>query len=402
MTSDLVSKYQQDVEQTVERLGRQVGRPRAMTDFEQLFTRGWRVREVAEAEAPTVGVLCNFAPEELILAAGAVPLRLDLGHGSCAEAGGGAIGSDVCPTVRALVGARNGGVPFHGEVDLLVVPTACDAKKKLVQLLDGETHLMELPVTKDGPGARERWTEQVWLLARRLERLCGRRIRRRALRASVDLLNRRTTLYRRLLELRWARPGLLSGRDTMLVAQASFIADPRWWVERTEALLTELEGATAEQQEAESIPLLLSGSPVIFPDFGLLHLLEEAGASVVADETCAGTQRLYNPAVLDEASVKGMVRAVADKALLPCTCPCLVGGEDRINRVLELYRRSGARGVVLHTLRLCQLYEMDQRHLTAALREGGIPCLQVSTDAGSDNTGPLRTRVEAFLEMLDF
>ena len=401
MTAALLSEYQRSVEQTLARLARQPGRPEAMAPFERLFAQGWRAEEVAGSGRPVVGVLCNFAPEELILAAGAIPLRLDSGHGGCAEAGARITGAEVCPTVRALVGARHRAFPLHGDVDLLVVPAACDAKKKLVQIIDGPTHLMELPATKDGLGASERWYEQVWALTRRLEKLCGGRIRRKALRASVELLNRRTQLYRRLLELRWARPGLLSGGDTMLVAQASFIADPAWWVEQVEALLVELADAAAVKRQGTT-PLLISGAPLIFPSFGLLHLLEEAGAEVVADETCAGTQRLYNPAVLDEGSVRGMVRAVADKALLPCTCPCLVGGQDRINRVLELCRRGGARGVVLHTLRLCQLYELDQVILARALKEHEIPTLQVSTEAGSGELGPLRTRVEAFLEMLDF
>ena len=391
---------QRSVESALERMGRAPGRPAAMAPFEELFAGGRRGEELAAGDQPVVGVLCNFAPEELILAAGAVPVRLDLGHAACVEAGGAVIGNEVCPTVRAIVGARAGGLGLHGRVDLLVVPAACDAKKKLPQLLsDGLVHLMELPHTKDGMGARERWYEQVFALARRLEKLCGGRIRRGELRGAVELLNRRTKAYRRLLELRWARPGLLNGRDTMLVAQASFIADPAWWVERAEALVVELEGAAPSG--AGGTPLLFSGSPIFFPDFNLLHLLEEAGAEVVADETCAGTQRLYNPTVLDEGSVRGMVRAVADKALLPCTCPCLVGGDDRVNRVLELYRRGGARGVVLHTLRLCCLYELDQPGVAAALEARGIPVMVVSTEAGSGEIGPLRTRVEAFLEMLD-
>lgn len=394
---------QRSVEGALEQLARAPGRPAAMAPFERLYVEGWRAGELAAESRPVVGVLCNFAPEELILAAGAVPVRLDLGHAACVEAGGAVIGNDVCPTVRAVLGARSEeGLSLHDRVDLLVVPAACDAKKKLVQLVaDGPVQLMELPHTKDGPGARDRWYEQVFALARRLEKLCGGRIKRRPLRGAVELLNRRTELYRRLLELRWARPGLLNGRDTMLVAQASFAADPAWWVEHVEALVSELETAAPEADRA-AVPILFSGSPIFFPDFGLLHLLEEAGAEVVADETCAGTQRLYNPTVLDEGSVRGMVRAVADKALLPCTCPCLVGGEDRVNRVLELYRRSGARGVVLHTLRLCTLYEMDQPGVAAALRARDVPVLVVGTEAGSDELGPLRTRVEAFLEMLDF
>lgn len=394
----LARSYGEAAARTLERMAAVPGRPDAMAAFDRFMLGGRQAADPIEAGTPLVGLVCNFVPEELILALGAAPLRLDLGHGEAAEEGGRVLAAETCSVVRALAGAREGALPLHGELDLLVIPAACDGKKKLAQRLDGEVHVMDLPNRKDGPRASRRWYEEVGDLVTRLQKLTGRKLRRRPLRQAVELLNRRTALWRRLMKLRAARPGALGGRDAFLVAQASFTADPAWWCQRTEALLAELEAGDGGGEQV-GVPLLLTGSPVLFPDFGLLELLEEAGAVVVADEMCSATQRLYNPTVLDEGSVGGMVRAVADKALLPCTCPCFVGGQDRINRVADLCRRSGARAVISHNLRLCQIYEMEQVSLGGALREHGLPVLALATD-GDNAMGPLRTRVEAFLEML--
>jgi benzoyl-CoA reductase/2-hydroxyglutaryl-CoA dehydratase subunit BcrC/BadD/HgdB len=183
--------------------------------------------------------------------------------------------------------------------------------------------------------------------------------------------------------------------------QASFFADPAWWIEHTERLLTEIGPERRAQAPRGASPprILLTGSPVLFPDFQLLHLIEEGGA-MVADEMCSGTQRLYNPTVIDEPTVGGMLRAAAEKTLMPCTCPCFVGEDLRVDRVLDLARRSGARGVIHHTLRLCQLFDIDVPRLAEALRARGLPLLSVYTEHGGEAAATLKNRVDAFLEML--
>jgi benzoyl-CoA reductase/2-hydroxyglutaryl-CoA dehydratase subunit BcrC/BadD/HgdB len=104
--------------------------------------------------------------------------------------------------------------------------------------------------------------------------------------------------------------------------------------------------------------------------------------------------------VIDEGTVAGMLRAAADRTLLPCTCPCFVSNDDRIDRILERARRSGAQGVIHHTLRLCQLFDLDLPRVSAALKAAGIPMLSVTSEGGGEDSALLRNRVEAFLEML--
>lgn len=396
--------YWSAVERTLARLRQIPGRPAAMAAFDELMGPAGRADALSRERRPVVGTLCNFVPEALIVAAGAVPLRLDLGHALATDIGGRAVPADVCPEVKALVGAQIGRLPWFERADLVVVPTACDGKKKLARVLGEQrpVHVMELPQRRETRAASEQWQDQVRQLARAVARLPGaQRMRRTPLRRAIELLNRRTELARRLNRLRGADPPGLSGRDAFLVFHASFVADPAWWVDHAEALVAELEQREPDRGGA-GVRLLLTGSPVLFPDYQLLHTIEQAGAVVVADEMCSGTQRLHNPVVLDESTVGGMLRAAAESTLLPCTCPCFVGSDRRIDRVLELCRESGARGVVHHTLRLCQLFDMELPRLTAALRERGLPLLNLDVDGfTSEGSATLRNRVEAFVEMID-
>ena len=51
------------------------GRPASISYFEDVLTSSKREEEIRASNSPVVGVYCNFAPEELIHAAGAVPVR---------------------------------------------------------------------------------------------------------------------------------------------------------------------------------------------------------------------------------------------------------------------------------------------------------------------------------------
>jgi benzoyl-CoA reductase/2-hydroxyglutaryl-CoA dehydratase subunit BcrC/BadD/HgdB len=392
---------------TLERLAHIPERPRAMAAFDSLLGEPWRIEELVRDRRPVVGSFCNFMPEELAIAAGAIPIRLDLALAEAAALAGRVLPADVCPVVRSIFGAQLAALPAFAAVDLLVVPTPCDGKRKLVRALGEQraVHMLALPQTREGERARAAWRAEIAALAARLEELSGRRIRRGPLRAAIELLNARSARARELAALRAAHPRVLSGRDAFLVAAASFSADPGWWSARAGELLAELEAraAAVPRPTEQRLRIVLSGSPVLFPDFQLLELVEgarSAPAVIVGDDMCSAGERLRHPTVQDEWTTGGMLRAAADRALLPCACPCFVSGDDRVDRLLELVRATRAHGVIHQTLRLCQLFDLELPRLAAALKAAGVPLLNVYVEHAAEDAAPVQNRVEAFLEML--
>ncbi|MBI2301024.1 MAG: 2-hydroxyacyl-CoA dehydratase [Armatimonadetes bacterium] len=368
--------------------------------FRDEVTTPRRAAELAEWPGKVIGTYCNFVPEELILALGAVPVRLCAGDLDAIPDGEALLPREVCSVVRSSAGTLQRGGGLAGRADLLVIPTPCDAKKKLGAVVEHlkPVHVLELPPRKDSPAARAFWAEQVRGLLAALERLTGRRLRRRALHGAIALVNRREEAFRRLLRLRQADPPALSGEDFLFVTQASFTADAAAWAEHTEALCAVLEARPARPANGRRV--LLTGAPLIWPNHKVVQLLEQAGAAVVADELCSGTQRLYQPVALREVSMRALLDAVAEKAMLPSTCPCFVEGGDRLNRIVDLAREAHVAGVVYHSQRLCPLFEIEAMLVQKELRARAIPLLTLSTDFSREDSGQLRTRIDAFLEML--
>jgi benzoyl-CoA reductase/2-hydroxyglutaryl-CoA dehydratase subunit BcrC/BadD/HgdB len=388
--------------ETLDALAAQQDRPAGMEVFDRFFSDNAREKELADF--PVVGQLCNFAPEELILAAGAVPIRLDIGCHHAAGEGEKLIPAEICCSVHAALGVIEKDLwPAASRVDLLVIATSCDAKKKLSTALSEsrEVFTLQLPVSHRETRARDWWRKEIERLAGRLSKLTGQKITRGSLKDAVGLINRRTQAVRRLNDLRKNRRPPISGADALLVMQTAFLADLAWWTEKTEALCDELDQrVAAEKGQIPRARILLSGSPVLWPDFKLPLLVQECGADVVADELCSGTQRLHHPVVVDEWTRGGLLRAAAERVLLPCTCPCFQETGARQDRLQELVESHKLAGILHHTLRLCQLYDMDAARLQKLFKEKDIHWQSLRTDFSPEDIGRIKNRIEAFVEMV--
>jgi benzoyl-CoA reductase/2-hydroxyglutaryl-CoA dehydratase subunit BcrC/BadD/HgdB len=237
-----------------------------------------------------------------------------------------------------------------------------------------------------------------------LETLTGRKITGQALRHSVRSAQEARAVFHRLSELRKSRSIPISGRDAMLVTQMMWYEDLERWTAKTTQLCNELEeriegGLTVSNPEAPRV--MLAGSPIIWPNWKLPSLIEESGAVIVCDELCSGDQGALSDAVnLEEWTMKEMLAAIADRYLRPVTCPCFSPNDKRMDKIARLVEDFRVEGIVYHQLRGCYVHKIEFSRIRATLKNSGIPVLGIETDYTQEDLGQLRTRVEAFLEMI--
>jgi benzoyl-CoA reductase/2-hydroxyglutaryl-CoA dehydratase subunit BcrC/BadD/HgdB len=382
--------------------------PQGMAYFYDLFRRVYCQAEVIERTGPLIGTTCIQAPEELIYAMGATPVRLCNGAYHYDQIGGDFMPAKSCSLVKALLGMLHSQdpVPRTGKLDLVVNLTTCDQKKKagaMMAEMGYPVYDLELPPSKESEASRRYWQRSVRDFTLRLRRLTGKKLTRKNLRAAMARIGRAQAAFRTLHHLRKSNPALFLGKDAFLVTNAYFFDDIERWTEAVEKLNVELqqrrqEGFRAAQRKAPRI--LFTGSPPIFPNLKLPLLIEEAGGVVVADETCSANRMLYDMTAVDEWMVGDMVDSLADKYLKPCTCPIFTNNIDRHRRLLELAASFNVDGVVYQAFAGCQVYEMEQNSIAEVLKANAISMLYVETDYSADDMGQLSTRIEAFLESI--
>lgn len=382
-------------------------RPKSLKYYDDLFSTKKRIEEIEKFKkegGKVIGIFCNLVPEELIFASGAIPIRLCSGFYETIELAEEVLPKDICPLIKSSFGFKISGLFYFELCDFVILPTTCDGKKKMGEILSDylPVWIMELPQKKDDQKSKDFWLIEVKLLKRELEKLTGNKINFKKLKEAIEILRKRTEIFRRLYEIRKSEIPVITERDALLVIQASFFDDVKRWIENTEKLIEELKENIKMKKgvfDQKSPRLLLAGSPIIFPNFKLLNIVEEF-APIVIDEICSGTQQLYEPVEVDEWTMEGVLEAIAERYLLPSICPCFTKSDDRIDRILQLAKDFKIDGVIYHQLRLCQLYDMEFERVKRVLKENKVPVLRIQTDYSKEDVEQIRTRVEAFLELL--
>lgn len=372
-------------------------RPDEIGYFEKIISTDIREKELEGFPGKIIGTFCNFVPEELIYAAGAIPIRLCMGFYDTISFAEEVLPRDICPLVKSSFGCIKTKFSYFSLCDLIILPTPCDPKKKLGEILSDylPVLVLKIPQDKDINSSRDIWLKEIKTLKEKIEDFTANKITKEKLKDAIKLLHKRQAVFRKLYQLKTHNPSRINGRDTLIVIQTSFFDDIKRWTEHAQKLCDQLN-----KELPPSPRILLTGSPLVWPNFKILHIIEELGAIVVIDELCSGTRYLYDPVEVEEWTTEGMLRAIANRYLLPSTCPCFVQNTDRRDRLLQMVKDFKIDGVIHHSLRLCQVYDMELNKISSMFKENSIPFLNIYTDYSLEDTEQIRTRIEAFLEML--
>jgi benzoyl-CoA reductase/2-hydroxyglutaryl-CoA dehydratase subunit BcrC/BadD/HgdB len=390
-------------------------RPAAMQYFDDISDFfGQRQKEIQEAKAngkKVIGYFCVFAPVELILAADAIPVRVNSGWYDTSKLGDRIVPVEVCPVIRSTIGAKMIGLSPYLELSDAVISTlTCDGMTKLSEILSDAKPIwtMTPPRVKDSAQSLQLWREEIKAIKTQIEKLTGNKITTKKLKEAIETMQRATKAFRRLQELRKGN-AVIMGRDAMLVNQAAMWDDIKRWTQKTEALCDELDKRVAAKAWAVSPDtprVIITGTPMFWPDnWKLPSLIEEATPQglLVGDELCSSDRVLYDPVGIDEWTMDDMINGIAERYLMASTCPCFTskdGNEDRINWLITKVKETKASGVIYYVIRGCILYAMEYARVKKALDKLGIPVYYLDTEYTREDVGQMKTRVEAFLEML--
>ncbi len=403
------------IAENIERMKKaDANRPETMKYFDEIadfVTREKEIRAAKEEGKKVIGYTCLFAPIELILAADAIPVRVNSGWYDAAKLGDRVVPVEVCPMVRSTIGAKMIALsPYLEASDALISVLTCDGMTKLSEILSDYKPIwaMTLPRVKDTEQSKRLWREEIKAVKGQIEALTGNKIKRKQLKPAIRLTQKATKAYRRLQELRKGSP-VIMGRDAMLVNQTYMWDNIERWTEKTEALCDELEKRASQKKWAcppDTPRVMVTGTPMIWPDnWKVPTLIEEANPQgvLIADELCSGERLLYDPVGVDEWSMSDMLNAIAERYLMASTCPCLTsadGNQDRINWMLNKIKEWKIQGVIYYVVRGCMLYAMEYTRVKKVLDRIGVPVYYLDTEYTREDVGQMKTRVEAFLEML--
>lgn len=356
-----------------------------------------RARRWKEAGGRVIGCFPMYVPEEIIHASGILPIAL-LGTNETVTLADRYLQPYLCHVPRSNLDlALKGRLDF---LDGIVFPNICDVLLFLPDIWSIH-HPLPFQHTILVAGKTNSASSQRYLISEfnrlrgALEGFTQREISDDDLRQSIVTYNENRDLLRKVYRTRAEKPGVFRARDVATVIMTSMLMPKEEHSALIRELLEKSENERGRQQD-NNVKLVVSGDPCDQPQWEILDLIEELGATVVNDDLYVG--RRYFATNVSESIPP--IEALAEHYVNDVPCPTKHNQDKKYAEYLsDLAEESGAQGVIILMVKYCEPYSFAYPVVKAELARRGIPHLLIEVDPPI-SLGATRTRLEAFIETL--
>jgi benzoyl-CoA reductase subunit C len=365
---------------------------------------GSRARELKRQGKKIFGYLCAFVPLEVLTAAGFVPFRIKGDVNEPITKADTEMETIVCPLVRSCFDmALKGKYEF---LDGIVIPHACDSICRTYDVWKytlnlSYSHLINMPHTTDEPSL-DFYKEVLNTFRTSLGRFVGKEISDRELTQAIKLHNQNRAKVRELYELRKASPPLISGAEVARVLVAAVSIPVEESIEMLGDVIEEVKqrGSVLAQKQAR---IMVVGAQV--DSVAFIKLIEDSGAWVVADDLCPGAREFFADVTVTTDPIDGIAERYLRKVKCGRTYREMKGNyeeylEDRFGHMSQMIKDFNVDGMVLYIYKYCDPFGFEVPQIKSYIEAKGTPVLYLEDEYSMSTIGRLRTRIQAFLELL--
>jgi benzoyl-CoA reductase/2-hydroxyglutaryl-CoA dehydratase subunit BcrC/BadD/HgdB len=346
-----------------------------------------------------VGIMCEYTPRELIMAAGAVPVCLCGGALEMIEPAEKDLPANLCPIIKSTYGySLEKTNPFLEMADLLVAETTCDGKKKMYELLSESRpmYVLELPQKTGDADAFGHWVAELKKLKSVLEDKFSVEITDEKLRAAIKVMNIERRLKKELASAMKADNPVIRGRE--LLEMKSLISGIPEDLEQYKKVRDMIDSRGILPETGTKVRVLLTGVPLPHGAERVMDIIEDNGGLVVVQENCTGFKPLEEE--VDEDN-DDPISALAEKYFhLPCSV--MTSNKGRMDSIRQLAKEYNAECVIELVWQTCITYDIESFFVKKlAEEELQLPYLRIETDYSPSDTARLAMRVQALFEMVN-
>jgi bcr-type benzoyl-CoA reductase subunit C len=251
---------------------------------------------------------------------------------------------------------------------------------------------MVSPTKMDAAGSLYYFIDELNRFKKEMENFLGRVITDRDINKSIRTYNKNRKLLKDLYALRKDACDL-TARDLLYVLISGMLITKEEHTELLENLIGHLR--CRPPQTSNNPRIILTGN--IYSSYEISAMIEETGMSVVDDDLCIGSR--YFLGSIDEEMEP--LAAIAQRYLRKVHCPCKHRTDfDRGEYLLRLAREGKAQAVIFMQVKFCDSHLFDYAHIRKKLQNNGVQHLLIEYDMQSMSLEQIKTRLEAFCEIL--
>lgn len=365
-----------------------------LSPFKELLSTRHEVAKTWKAKGKRViGWSCTSTPEELIYAANVLPVMV-FGNLENTKLADVHLPINVCSFSRSCFNSA-----LKGDYDYLdgfVTSSSCDNRNKIFDMWRYYAkipylHFINTPhsTTKR---AHDFFYTEISKFKTSLEETYEKTISITALKSAIQVYNENRLLLKRVYDLRKMQPPLISGVEALEIVLSSTVASKEKHNDLLNHLLPEIPNRANPPKRG--VRLLVSGS--IMDNTELLRIIESVGGSVVADDWCTGSRYFWD--LVDSGS--DPLVAIARRYLDKIPSSFMLAQKERFEHAFEMVKQYDVEAAIIFVLKFCDTHMFDAPQLIEVLKAMGLPVLYLEWEHSLSGMAQVKTRIEAFIEMV--
>jgi len=344
----------------------------------------------------------GYLPEELILACDAIPLCfIQAGDNTILRNAGAYICRWFDPFWRSQIGYLTSGKdPYYNVVDLIVVPITDNHVRAFSNTVGYNTPKIEsfvfgVPHVKDKI-AFEYYLQGIARLMKKLEEFTGIEITESSLKQSIELCNRERELFRKISLIRKSEKFAVTSKDFVALNHGSFLADKETMVDILELYIKEVNDNAPISKDCPRI--LFTGSTLAREDSKVMDIVSDSGGMIVMEEFAEGIRPYWGMVKLEG----DLIANLAETYFMDRVCPgWFRPGTERLDFLMKLAKDYNTAGLIWYQLMYRESYKVESYFFPGTLKkETGLPMLVLESEYDAMETGPMKTRIETFMEII--
>lgn len=342
---------------------------------------------------PKIGYFCSYIPVEIIRAAGFHPVRISGKEGDGCGSDEHLCGN-ICPYIKSIVEQK-----LSGELDNLkgvVFTNSCDGMRRLYDTwikLDKDknfNYILDLPKNINELSINY-FAGLLLKFKEGLEKSFNKTFSMEDINLSISIYNKVRDGVMMFIEKQWSGYLGQPGFEIFSVLKKGINAVP----EKFSEYLTVLINQKNSPDNLTKMPSIMLWGGVV-DDEGIVKIIEDAGARVVADDLCNGSR--YYDSKVDITNDPFL--ALARRYLTRIPCSRMTNVAERISNTVNKIKEKSISGAIYHSLKFCDHNLYDFPLIKKEFDKHKIPILPLNCDYNVSNIGQIKTRVEAFIEQL--
>ncbi|MDD1777067.1 MAG: 2-hydroxyacyl-CoA dehydratase family protein [Candidatus Helarchaeota archaeon] len=343
-----------------------------------------------------IGFTCSYVPEEIIYAAHAFPLRLNLGGvEDIAVEGGELMSVGTCPYARSTLGYFLKNHPLYSQCDLVITGNFCNA----METIQDYAEYLKIPITnldvprRMDPVCNKYFYKEISLFKESIEQFCGAKISDDAIIKSIEIYNELRTQLKKINELRMQENPALTGTESLHLVQETFLSDKKEMVKKLKDVYSRLKDRHLNYNRKR---VVLSGSNIAFDD-EVVQTIEELNGLVVGEDSCTGMRFYWDNVEL----AIDPIQSLTTRYLTKIPCARMYPDSARFDFIKEISEKYHASGIINYNLKFCDPFQLKKYPLKTFVEQKlGIPILILEREYTQGDQGQIQNRIQAFLEML--